>query len=220
MNTCGQLLTCAVHGASAECRSLEGTRQEGTMNDMSLTNLQEGKTTVSAAAIEALAGQQRGRVLDARDASYDEARAIWNAMIDRRPGLIVQCVGATDVVNAVRFARDNKLLVAVRGGGHNIAGHAVCDGGLMIDLSPMKSVRVDAPARRAWVEPGASLADVDKATQAYGLALPTGINSTTGIAGLTLGGGFGWITRKCGLTIDNLLSADAVTANGEMVRAS
>jgi FAD/FMN-containing dehydrogenase len=169
------------------------------MNDMSLTNLQEGKTTVSAAAIEALAGQQRGRVLDARDASYDEARAIWNAMIDRRPGLIVQCVGATDVVNAVRFARDNKLLVAVRGGGHNIAGHAVCDGGLMIDLSPMKSVRVDAAAKRAWVEPGATLADVDKETQSFGLALPTGINSTTGIAGLTLGGGFGWITRKFGL---------------------
>ena len=119
-----------------------------------------------------------------------------------------------------RFARDNNLLVAVRGGGHNIAGNAVCDGGLMIDLSPMKSVRVDAAAQRAWVEPGATLADVDKETQAFGLALPTGINSTTGIAGLTLGGGFGWITRKFGLTIDNLLSADVVTADGELVRAS
>jgi FAD/FMN-containing dehydrogenase len=190
------------------------------MNDMSLTNLQAGKTTVSAAAIEVLAGQQRGSVLDASDASYDEARAIWNAMIDRRPALIVQCAGAADVVNAVRFARDNKLLVAVRGGGHNIAGNAVCDGGLMIDLSPMKSLRVDAVAKRAWVEPGATLADVDKETQSFGLALPTGINSTTGIAGLTLGGGFGWITRKFGLTIDNLLSADVVTANGELVRAS
>src|SRR5215210_3281069 len=197
-----------------------GTRPEGTMNDMSLRNLQEGKTTVSAAAIEALAGQQRGRVLDARDASYDEARAIWNAMIDRRPGLIVQCVGATDVVNAVRFARDNKLLVAVRGGGHNIAGHAVCDGGLMIDLSAMKSVRVDAAAKRAWVDPGATLADVDKETQSLGLALPTGINSTTGVAGLTLGGGFGWITRKFGLTIDSLISADVVTADAKVVRAS
>jgi FAD/FMN-containing dehydrogenase len=195
-------------------------REERIMNDMTLTNLQAEKTAVSAAAIEALAAQQRGRVLDASDPSYDAARAIWNGMIDRRPALIVQCASAADVVNAVRFARDRKLLVAVRGGGHNIAGNAVCDGGLMIDLSPMKSVRVDAPAKRAWVEPGASLADVDKATQAYGLALPTGINSTTGIAGLTLGGGFGWITRKCGLTIDNLLSADVVTANGEMVRAS
>ncbi|MCG5477343.1 MAG: FAD-binding oxidoreductase [Sinorhizobium fredii] len=190
------------------------------MNDMSLTNLQAGKTTISAAAIEALAGRLRGRVLDARDPAYDEARTIWNAMVDRRPGLIVQAAGASDVINAVRFAAENQLLVAVRGGGHNIAGNAVCDGGLMIDLSPMKSVRVDQTTKRAWVEPGATLADVDKETQAFSLALPTGINSTTGIAGLTLGGGFGWTTRKLGLTIDNLLSADVVTANGELVRAS
>lgn len=190
------------------------------MNDMSLTNLQAGKTAVSAAAIEELTRQQRGKVLDPSDPSYDEARSIWNAMIDRRPALIVQCAEAADVMNAVRFARDNKLLVSVRGGGHNIAGNAVCDGGLMIDLSRMKSVRVDAAAKRAWVEPGATLADVDRETQAFGLVLPTGINSTTGIAGLTLGGGFGWITRKFGLTIDNLLSADVVTADGEMIRVS
>ncbi|MGO4706505.1 FAD-binding oxidoreductase [Microvirga sp. 2MCAF38] len=190
------------------------------MNDMSLTNLQSGKTTIDAMAITALAKQQRGSVLDASHASYDEVRVIWNAMIDRKPALIMRCAEAADVVNAVRFARDNALLVAVRGGGHNIAGNAVCDGGLMIDLSPMKSVRVDAKAKRAWVEPGATLADVDRETQTFGLALPTGINSTTGIAGLTLGGGFGWITRKFGLTIDSLLSADIVTANGELVRAS
>ncbi|GAA2827837.1 FAD/FMN-containing dehydrogenase [Aminobacter aminovorans] len=132
----------------------------------------------------------------------------------------MRCVGASDVIAAVKFARDYKLLVSVRGGGHNIAGSAVCDGGLMIDLSQMKSVRVDRVARRAWVEPGAILADVDKETQAFGLAVPTGINSTTGISGLTLGGGFGWTTRKLGLTIDNLLSADVVTADGELVRAS
>lgn len=190
------------------------------MNDMSLMNLQAGKTWIGAAAIEAFAGRLRGRVLDVSDAAYDEARTIWNAMIDRRPALIVQCAGAADVINAVRFAGDNKLLVSVRGGGHNIAGNAICDGGLMIDLSPMKSVRVDVAAKRAWIEPGATLADVDKETQAFGLALPTGINSTTGIAGLTLGGGFGWITRKFGLTIDNLISADVVTANGELVHAS
>ena len=141
-------------------------------------------------------------------------------MVDRRPGLVVRCLGAADVINAVKLAHDEKLLVAVRSGGHNIAGNAVCDGGLMIDLSPMKSVRVDRAAKRAWVEPGATLADVDKETQSFGLVLPTGINSTTGIAGLTLGGGFGWITRKFGLTIDNLLSADVVTANGELLRAS
>ncbi|WP_349435267.1 FAD-binding oxidoreductase [Pararhizobium sp. A13] len=190
------------------------------MNDMSLMNLQAGKTWVGAAAIEALAAGLRGKVLEASDVSYDQARAIWNAMIDRRPALIVQCAGASDVVNAVRFAADNKLLVSVHGGGHNIAGNAVCDGGMMIDLSPMKSVRVDVAAKRAWVEPGATLADLDKETQSFGLAVPTGINSTTGIAGLTLGGGFGWITRKLGLTIDNLVSADVVTANGELVRAS
>ena len=122
-------------------------------------------------------------------------------MIDRRPSLIARCAGAADVVAAVRFALDHGLLATVRGGGHNIAGNAVCDGGLLIDLSPMKSVRVDAATQRAWVQPGTMLAYVDKETQAFGLALATGINSTTGIAGLTLGGGFGWITRKFGLTI-------------------
>ncbi|QRM56433.1 FAD-binding oxidoreductase [Sinorhizobium sp. BG8] len=190
------------------------------MNDMSLTNLHAGKTKISAAAIEEFAAQQRGDLLDSQHASYDEARAIWNGMIDRRPALIARCAGAADVIRAVRFARDNDLLVAVRGGGHNIAGNAVCDGGLMIDLSGMRSVRVDRASKRAWVEPGATLADVDGETQAFGLAVPTGINSTTGLAGLTLGGGFGWLTRKYGLTLDNLVSADVVTADGELVRAS
>src|SRR5215216_580556 len=197
-----------------------GTRQEGTMNDMSLRNLQERKTTVSAAAIESLAGQQRGRVLDARDASYDEARAIWNAMIDRRPGLIVQCVGATDVVNAVRFARDNKLLVAVRGGGHNIAGHAVCDGGLMIDLSLMKAIRVDPVGRTARASGGVLWRELDRATQQAGLATTGGIISHTGVAGLTLGGGLGHLMRKHGLTVDNLLSVDLVTSDAERIHVN
>lgn len=190
------------------------------MNDLSLTTLDGGMTMVSAPALDAFAASLRGTVLNAGDTGYDEARAIWNAMIDRRPGLIVRCAGAADVIAAVNFARENNLLVAVRGGGHNIAGSAVCDGGMMIDLSAMKSVRVDRVARRVWVEPGVTLADLDKETQAFGLVVPTGINSTTGIAGLTLGGGFGWTTRKLGLTIDNLLSADVVTADGEVVRAS
>jgi FAD/FMN-containing dehydrogenase len=190
------------------------------MNDLTLTNLEFGKKTVSAAALEAFSAQLRGTVLYGNDPAYDEARSIWNAMIDRRPGLIVRCAGAADVVSAVRFAHDNRLLVSVRGGGHNIAGTAVCDGGLMIDLSPMKSVRVDVAGRRASVEPGATLADVDKETQAFRLVVPTGINSTTGIAGLTLGGGIGWTSRKYGLTIDNLHSADVVIANGDLVRAS
>ena len=190
------------------------------MNDLTLATLDLAKTTVDAEALTALAARLRGVVLTPEDAAYDEARSIWNAMIDRRPGLIIRCAGAADVREAVRFARDNRLLVAVRGGGHNIAGSAVCDGGLMIDLSQMKSVRVDATGKRAWVEPGATLADVDKETQAFGLVVPTGINATTGIAGLTLGGGFGWTTRKFGLTLDNLLSVDVVTADGELVRAN
>ena len=190
------------------------------MNDLNLTTLDGGLATVSAPVLDAFAASLRGQLLNAGDAGYDEARTVWNAMIDRRPGLIVRCAGAADVIAAVNFARENHLLVAMRGGGHNIAGSAVCDGGLMIDLSAMKSVRVDRVARRVWVEPGAVLADLDKETQAFGLGVPTGINSTTGVAGLTLGGGFGWTTRKLGLTIDNLLSADVVTADGELLRAS
>ncbi len=190
------------------------------MDALNLTTLAAEKATVPVSAFEAFAAQLRGRALDESDADYDDARTVWNAMVDRRPGLIVRCADAGDVAAAVRFARDNGLLVAVRGGGHGIAGNAVCDGGLMIDLSPMKVVRVDTATQRAWVEPGATLADVDRETQAHGLALPTGINSTTGIAGLTLGGGFGWLTRKFGLTLDNLLSADVVTADGELRHAS
>ena len=188
--------------------------------DIAFRTSEGGKKTIDAAAIEGFSAGLRGKAVNQSAPNYDEARTIWNAMIDRRPGLIVRCAGAADVIHSVQFARDNGLLVAVRGGGHNIGGSAVCDGGLVIDLSQMKSIRVDPATKRAWVEPGATLADVDKETQAFGLAVPTGINSTTGIAGLTLGGGFGWITRKFGLTIDNLLSADVVTADGKLVRAN
>lgn len=161
-----------------------------------------------------------GEVLLPGDAGYDEVRQIWNAVIDRRPALIARCTSLGQVVKAVNFARQQALLVSIRGGGHNIAGNAVCDDGLMIDLSLMKDVQVDANARRATVEPGCTLADFDAAAQAHGLATPLGINSTTGVAGLTLGGGFGWLSRKFGMTIDNLLSADVVTADGNQVHAS
>jgi FAD/FMN-containing dehydrogenase len=164
--------------------------------------------------------QFRGDVILPGDAAYDEVRQIWNAMIDRRPGLIARCKSPEDVVQAVRFARKHELLVAIRGAGHNIAGNAVCDDGLMIDLSLMKAVQVDPKARRAIVEPGCTLADFDAVAQAHGLATPLGINSTTGVAGLTLGGGFGWLSRKYGMTIDNLLSADVVMADGSRLRAS
>jgi FAD/FMN-containing dehydrogenase len=154
------------------------------------------------------------------DVGFDEARTVWNAMIDRSPDVAVRCAAASDVIRAVRFADEHRLPIAVRGGGHNIAGNGVGEGGLLIDLSPMNSVQVDAVARRAIVGPGATLADVDRETQAFGLAVPTGINSTTGIAGLTLGGGFGWLTRPFGMTVDNLTGADVVTADARLVRAS
>ncbi|MCH7992651.1 MAG: FAD-binding oxidoreductase, partial [Gemmatimonadetes bacterium] len=151
---------------------------------------------------------------------YDEARSMWNAMIDRRPGLIVDCRTEGDVIHAVKFAAEHRLLLSIYGAGHNIAGNAVCDGGLMISFQNMKAVDVDADSRTVRVEPGATLGELDAATQVHALAVPTGINSTTGIAGLTLGGGFGWISRKYGMTIDNLLSARVVLADGSVVVAS
>lgn len=172
------------------------------------------------ASIDEFKAQFRGEVLVPGDAGYDKARQIWNAMIDRRPALIARCTSAADVVQAVGFARKHTLLVSIRGGGHNIAGNAVCDDGIMIDLSLMEGVKVDPKARRATVEPGCTLADFDAAALAHGLATPLGINSTTGVAGLTLGGGFGWLSRKYGMTVDNLLSADVVMADGTQVHAS
>ncbi len=169
---------------------------------------------------ENLKSKVKGSVLFPQDQGYDEARKIWNAMIDRRPAAIVRCADAGDVAPAIEFARANGLDISIRGAGHNIAGNAVCDGGLMIDFSAMKNVRIDAAKKRAYVQPGATLHDFDEAAQAHGLATPVGINSTTGIAGLTLGGGFGWLTRQYGLTIDNLVSADVVTADGKKLVAS
>ncbi len=174
---------------------------------------------LSSEVIEAFRGQLRGALCMPGDADYEKSRSLWNAMIDRRPKLVVRAAGAADVIRAVSFSREQDLPLAVRGGGHNIAGNAVCDGGLMIDLSPMRSVRVDPARRTAHVEPGVLLGDFDREAQAFGLATPLGINSTTGVAGLTLGGGFGWLSRKFGLTVDNLLSADVVTADGKLLRA-
>jgi len=172
-------------------------------------------STAQANHVNALKSRFQGTIFLPGDAGYDSARAIWNAMIDKRPAIIARCANSDDIVQAIRFATDNQLVVAVRGGGHNIAGSALCDDGIVIDLSGMRAVVVDRAARRATVEGGATLADMDAATQAHGLATPLGINSTTGVAGLTLGGGFGWLSRKLGMTVDNLLSADIVTAGGE-----
>lgn len=176
--------------------------------------------TLAKGQFNELKGLLRGELFEANDAGYDDARAVWNAMIDRRPALIVRCAGTADVRASLAYARDHQLRLAVRGGGHNIAGSALCDDGLVIDLSRMKSVQVDPERRRAWVEGGATLRDFDHEAQAYGLATPLGINSTTGVAGLTLGGGFGWLSRTLGLAADNLLSAEMVTADAQRLQVS
>jgi FAD binding domain/Berberine and berberine like len=162
----------------------------------------------------------RGELLRPNGAGYEEARRVWNASISRFPGLIARCAGVADVIAAVRFARENELLLAVRGGGHSFPGQSVCDGGLVIDLSPMKGIRVDPEARTVRAQAGVLLGELDRETQAFGLAVPSGIVTHTGLSGLTLGGGIGWLMRKYGLTIDQLLSVDLLTANGELVKAS
>ncbi|MGZ8290473.1 MAG: FAD-binding oxidoreductase, partial [Telluria sp.] len=171
--------------------------------------------TIGEIEVEELQRSLRGALLLPGEPDYDEARKIWNAMIDKRPAMIVRCAGAADVRSAVSFARDHGLRLAVRGGGHNIAGSALVNDGVVIDLSRMRSVQVAPHKMRAWVEGGATLRDFDHEAQAFGLATPLGINSSTGVGGLTLGGGFGWLTRKHGLAIDNLVSADIVIASGE-----
>ena len=185
-----------------------------------LTTLDGGSVTVSESAVGALKDSLEGDLITPDSAQYDEARALWNGMIDRHPGLIVDCRTEEDVSSAVRFAAEHGLRLAIFGAGHNIAGNAMCDGGLVISFRSMKAVHVDPDARTARVEPGATLGDLDAATQARALAVPTGINSTTGIAGLTLGGGFGWLSRTYGMTVDNLISARVVLADGSVVVAS
>src|SRR5262245_4789396 len=190
--------------------------EEDTMTIPTIAELDNGSKEPIVVDIDGF----RGRLISADHADYDMARAVWNGAIDRRPRLIARCIGAADVIAAVRFARDHDLEIAIRGGGHNVAGTAVCDDGIVIDLSAMRAVRVDPADRRAWVQGGALWGDVDRETQAHGLATTGGIVSHTGVAGLTLGGGVGWLMRKHGLTVDNLLAVDIVTAEGKLLRAS
>jgi hypothetical protein len=171
-------------------------------------------------ATEQYEAEFHGDLIRPGDPDFDDARAVWNGMIDKRPALIARCVGVADVLSAVKFARENDLLVAVRGGGHNVAGTAVCDDGFVIDLSEMTGVRVDPEAHTAWVQAGATWAELDQETQAFGLATPGGMVSDTGIAGLTLGGGIGHLRCKYGLSCDNLRSVEVVTAEGEYLMAS
>lgn len=190
------------------------------MSDLEVTTIDNGRIVVTAAAVTQFRTKLRGELILPSDAGYDSSRRVFNGMVDKRPALIVRCAGAIDVIAAVRFARDHELLVSIRAGGHNIAGKAVCDGGLMIDLARMRGVQVDPIMRTARVEGGATLGDLDRATQAFGLATTAGVVTHTGVAGLTLGGGIGRIGRKYGLACDNLLSADIVTATGDLLRTS
>lgn len=184
------------------------------------TGIDPGSIEEFKSSLGAHPALRSAEVLQAGDLGYDHARKIWNGAIDRRPTLIVRCAGVADVIAALRFARQQNLVIAIRGGAHNVAGTAVCDGGLVIDLSPMKGIRVDPIRRVARAEPGVLWGELDRATQAFGLATTGGIVTHTGIAGLTVGGGIGWLMRKNGLTIDNLISADVVTADGDLVTAS
>ncbi|MBA3490624.1 MAG: FAD-binding oxidoreductase [Rubrobacteraceae bacterium] len=178
------------------------------------------EAALGESVVEEFASNLRGELLRSGDSDYEEARLVWNDLIDKRPAIIARCAGADDIIDSVNFARENDLLMAVRGGGHNVAGNAVCDGGLVIDLSPMKRIRVDPERRTVRAEGGATWADLDRETQVFGLATPGGEVSETGIAGLTLGGGIGLLRRKYGLSCDNLLSADVVSADGRLLTAS
>jgi FAD/FMN-containing dehydrogenase len=185
-----------------------------------MTSAPTAEAPLDAEAVQAFVAGVRGPVLQPGDEGYDEARAIWNGLIDRRPALIVRCTGAADVVDAVDFAREHDLPLSVRGGGHNVAGNAVNDGGLVIDLSLMNGVHVDPATQTVRAQGGATWGDTDRETQLFGLAVPGGVVSTTGIAGLTLHGGVGHLRRKYGLSLDSLLSVDIVTADGQLRRAS
>jgi FAD/FMN-containing dehydrogenase len=190
------------------------------MARLNVKTLTGNQVPLEESTIESLRSSLRGELILLGDAVYDEARRVWNGMIDKRPALIVRCAGTEDVIASVNFARDNALLLAVRGGGHNVAGYAVCDGGLVIDLSQMRAVQVDPEARRARAQGGALWGELDRAAQPYALATPGGEVSVTGIAGLTLGGGVGYLRRKYGLSCDNVTSMEVVTADGQLRRAS
>lgn len=190
------------------------------MADLRVTTTTGQDAALEASVVEELRESLRGELLRSGDNDYDNARTIYNAMIDRHPGLIVRCAGAADVISAVNFARTNQLLVAVRGGGHNVGGFAVCDGGIVIDLSQMKGMRIDLAAQSVRADPGLTWGELNHDLQVFGLAATGGFVSTTGVAGLTLGGGLGWLVRKYGLACDNLLSVDIVTADGQLLTAN
>ncbi|MEQ1800792.1 MAG: FAD-binding oxidoreductase [Gammaproteobacteria bacterium] len=215
----GSMLGAAAGGAPF-ARALAAAVATPVPADLPATRLGGGETVLARSTVRDFQASLRGPVLLPGQDGYDRARQVWNGMIDRRPALIARCSGATDVARSVQFARANDLLVAVRSGGHSTSGQSVCDGGLMIDLSEMRGVRVDPGSRRAFVPAGSLLGELDREAQFFGLATTAGTVSHTGAAGLTLGGGFGRLGRRFGLSCDNLVSVDVVTAAGDVVRAS
>jgi FAD/FMN-containing dehydrogenase len=190
------------------------------MSELKLAGLDGSDVSVDGGAVDELEQNLRGELLRPGAEGYDAARVIFNGIHDKRPGLIARCSGTGDIVDSVNFAREHGVLLSIRGGGHNVAGTALCEGGLTIDLSGLREVRVDPALKTADVGPGATLGELDRETQAFGLVAPAGVVSTTGVAGLTLGGGIGWVRRKHGMSIDNLMSMDVVTADGSYLRAS
>jgi FAD/FMN-containing dehydrogenase len=212
--------TSALALASTGTASLRALAASSVSTEIPIIRGDGKQATLAASDVADLKGSLRGELLLPSQSGYDQARKVWNGAFDRRPALIARCVGAADVTQAVAFARAHNLLVAVRGGGHSLSGQSVCDGGLVIDLSPMKSVHVDPIAHVARIEPGVLLGDFDREAQFFGLVTPAGTVSHTGAAGLTLGGGYGRLSRRFGLACDNLTGADVITADGRYVRAS
>jgi len=214
------IASAAAAWPAARLNALSDESASPSRRDIPAVKLSGEPTVISAAAAKSLATNLHGQLLTASDKDYEQARRIWNKMIDRRPALIARCSGAADVSRTVAFAREQELLVAVRGGGHSFPGYSVCNGGLMIDLSAMRSVRVDPIAKTAQVAGGAWIGDLDWEAQQYGFATPMGEISNTGVAGLTLGGGYGWLSRLYGLACDNLISVDLVTADAKFHHVS
>src|SRR5437016_7374864 len=190
------------------------------MSERRIITTSGSERSIKGAVIDKLASDLRSALLCCDDPDYDAARKVWNGMMDKRPTLIARCAGTAEVISCVRFAGEYDLLISVRGGGYHYAGKSVCAGGLMIDLSPMKGIRVDPAARTARAQPGLRLGEFDRETQAFGLATTLGVNTDTGITGLTLGGGYGWLDGKYGLACDNVLSAVVVTADGRVLTVS